>query len=272
MSHDQQYCNVNYKLSEIEHLYGDKVHILSDLYSQSILAKLSKPETAQPLLNRYIEILYGQLFSAVANTCFKKKKVSLDTRMKQFNSEGVFHGEVLDDEMPAVVVNLARAGTYPSHLCFDYFNYLLDPQKIRQDHFFMQRKLDESGNVSGVDVSGSKIGGGQESAVVLFPDPMGATGGSLSYTIDYYKQKVKGVAHKYVAMHIIVTPEYIARMKKDHPEVEIFATRLDRGLSDEKTLQTIPGTFPEKEIGLNSNQYIVPGAGGVGEILNNSYC
>ena len=31
------------------------------------------------------------------------------------------------------------------------------------------------------------------------------------------------------------------------------------------------GTFPEEEKGLTDKQYIVPGAGGVGEILNNAF-
>ena len=32
-----------------------------------------------------------------------------------------------------------------------------------------------------------------------------------------------------------------------------------------------PGTLPEGERGLDDHQYIVPGAGGLGEVLNNSW-
>ena len=59
-------------------------------------------------------------------------------------------------------------------------------------------------------------------------------------------------------------------MQKDHPDVEIFAIRLDRGLSSREVLQTIPGSDWDNERGLTDIHYIVPGAGGVGELLNNS--
>ncbi|MGH7280580.1 MAG: uracil phosphoribosyltransferase, partial [Polyangiaceae bacterium] len=36
-------------------------------------------------------------------------------------------------------------------------------------------------------------------------------------------------------------------------------------------LATVPGTRWEEERGLDEHQYIVPGAGGVGEILNNAW-
>lgn len=271
MQGDSQYSNLNFKLPEIEHKYGENVHILANPYLQTLLAKLGRPETEQPLLNNYVQTLYRHLFSAAVNICFPTENVSWETRMKEFNPEGVFEGDVVSPKSKAVVVNLARAGTYPSHLCYDELNYLIEPKNIRQDHFYLNRKVDDEGKVVGVDVSGSKIGGGQDGAVVFYPDPMGATGGSLSHCVTHYKENVPGKAHKYVALHIIVTPEYIQRMSKDHPDVKIISIRLDRGLSDTETLKTIPGTNPEKEKGLNDNQYIVPGAGGVGEILNNSY-
>jgi uracil phosphoribosyltransferase len=33
----------------------------------------------------------------------------------------------------------------------------------------------------------------------------------------------------------------------------------------------VPGTYPDEERGLNDVQYIVPGAGGMGELLTNSW-
>lgn len=271
MPNDITYTSLNYSLSEIEHKYGKRVHILENPFLQSILAKLSRPETIQPLLNQYIAFLYRHLFAHAVNTCFPREVINWDTRMIDVTDRGVFKGEIIKRDQHAVVVNLARAGTYPSHICYDELNYLVDPQWVRQDHFYINRKTDEQNKVVGVDVSGSKIGGGVENAMVLFPDPMGATGGSLSYCINHYKDRVQGTAARYIALHIIVTPEYIQRMQKDHPDVEIFSIRLDRGLSDAEILQSIPGTYPERERGLTDNQYIVPGAGGVGEILNNSF-
>ncbi len=72
-------------------------------------------------------------------------------------------------------------------------------------------------------------------------------------------------------MHLVVTPEFLRALKKSHPDVVVYAWRLDRGLSPEKILQTAPGTHWDEERGLDEHQYIVPGAGGVGEILNNAW-
>jgi hypothetical protein len=51
----------------------------------------------------------------------------------------------------------------------------------------------------------------------------------------------------------------------------VYALRLDRGLSPPAVLRTEPGTHWAEERGLNDIHYIVPGAGGVGEILNNAW-
>ena len=268
---DSSYQNIPFKLAEIEHEYGDKVHILANPYMNSILAKIGHPTTFQPTLNQYISITYLFLMEQMINYAFPRKNVCWDTRMKSFTERGEYKGQVLDPETRAIVVDLARAGTYPAHLIFDRLNYFFNPEGLRQDHFYLNRKVNDKNEVIGVDVSGSKIGGDQEDAFVVFPDPMGATGGSLSHCVTHYKNNVGGTAKKYLALHIIVTPEYIARMQSDHPDVEIFALRLDRGLSDQDVLDAVPGKSPDKERGLTDTQYIVPGAGGVGEVLNNSF-
>jgi uracil phosphoribosyltransferase len=72
-------------------------------------------------------------------------------------------------------------------------------------------------------------------------------------------------------MHLIVTPEYVKNVLAAHPNTTIYALRLDRGLSAPDVLATVPGTRWDEERGLDEHQYIVPGAGGVGEILNNAW-
>ena len=61
-------------------------------------------------------------------------------------------------------------------------------------------------------------------------------------------------------------------MKTDHPELIVYALRVDRGASSPSALASIPGTLWAEESGLTDNQYIIPGAGGLGELMNNSYC
>ena len=85
-------------------------------------------------------------------------------------------------------------------------------------------------------------------------------------------ESVAGEAVKFITMHLIVTPDYIKRLKADHPETKVYAVRLDRGASSEKALKALPGELIEEESGLTNTQYIIPGAGGLGEIMNNSFC
>jgi uracil phosphoribosyltransferase len=100
---------------------------------------------------------------------------------------------------------------------------------------------------------------------------MGATGSSLSTALSMYKNKVPGTMRKVIAVNLIITPEYVRRLTSDHPDAIIFALRLDRGMSPPEVLSSMPGTFPDLERGLDDKQYIVPGAGGMGEVMNNAY-
>lgn len=267
MARDYQHQSLKFHPCEIEHLYGKNVHIISSPLMLSLLAKLGSPETHQPQINNLVEMLYSHLIDHVIDTVFPRKQASVKTRM-----DALYEGQIVDPETPVVSVDLARAGTFPSHLCYNKLNYLMNPCLVRQDHFYVARVSDESGKVTGVNVSGSKIGGGVDKAIVLFPDPMGATGSTIVQAYDHYKNEVGGKPLSMIALHLIITPEYLEKVTKACPDMHIFALRLDRGLSSEKVLAEIPGKNWKEEKGLNHHQYIVPGAGGLGEILNNSYC
>ncbi|MSP18355.1 MAG: uracil phosphoribosyltransferase [Bdellovibrionales bacterium] len=266
---DAQYSQHSYTLSEISHLYGKQVHILSDPYLFTTLSKLCRADCKQPLINQLLDILYRELVRVVVNQEFPLITKQLETRMAMSHSEGNFEARVVDPLTKVVCVNLARAGTVPSQICFDAFNYLLNPDGIRQDHISINRKVDTNEKVIGTSLGGLKIGGDIKDHYVIIPDPMGATGSTIKSAMDIYR--AHGKAHKYIAMHLIITPEYLAHVTQNYPEVIIFALRLDRGLSSEKALNSIPGTFWKEERGLNDKQYIVPGAGGLGEVINNSY-
>jgi len=253
-----------------EHFYGENVHIVNSPLMHTWLAQLGAPTTEQPLVDELVSTLYSHLFDVVIDHAFPKKTMKVNTRMKDFHPEAVLEGEFIDRETPAVSVGLARAGTLPSQQCFRRMNYLLNPKTVRQDHFYISRVVNEKNEVTGVSVAGSKIGGGVENAVVIFPDPMGATGSTIVEAVRHYKSLGKPKA--LIALHLIITPEYLARVKEECPELQVFALRLDRGLSPADVLKEVPGKRWKEEKGLNSHHYIVPGAGGVGEILNNSYC
>jgi uracil phosphoribosyltransferase len=272
MAKDIQHQNLNFKANQTPHLYGENVHLISSPLMLSLLAKLGAPSTHQPQINELVEMLYSYLMDNVIDTCFPRQLAQIETRMKSYHPEAIYEGQLIDPEVPVVCVDLARAGTFPSHLCYNKLNYLMNPEKVRQDHFYVARVSDEKGKVTGVNVSGSKIGGGVDKAMVLFPDPMGATGGTIIRAYQHYLNEVGGKPLMMVALHLIITPEYLSLVTKECPGLKIFALRLDRGLSSPDILSLPPGTKWNNEKGLNQQQYIVPGAGGLGEILNNSYC
>ena len=79
-------------------------------------------------------------------------------------------------------------------------------------------------------------------SVCLVLDPMLATGGSASATIDILK---KWGAQRVKFLGLIGSPEGVARLQKDHPDVPIYLAALDERLN---------------EIG-----YILPGLGDAGD-------
>lgn len=83
-----------------------------------------------------------------------------------------------------------------------------------------------------------------KTSVVLVLDPMLATGGSASATLD--KLKKEG-AFELKLVCIVGAPEGVDRIKKDHADVEIFLAALDDGL--------------------NEKGYILPGLGDAGDRL-----
>ena len=77
---------------------------------------------------------------------------------------------------------------------------------------------------------------------VIILDPMLATGGSASAAIQFIKNyDVKHIK----LMNIIAAPEGVERVRKDHPDVEIYCAALDEKLND--------------------HGYIVPGLGDAGD-------
>jgi len=88
----------------------------------------------------------------------------------------------------------------------------------------------------------AKFPGNIKDAVVLVLDPMLATGGSASSTIETLKKEEASII-KLVC--IVGAPEGVQRIENDHPDVDIYLASLDRGL--------------------NENGYIVPGLGDAGD-------
>ena len=255
----------------LTHKYPDNVKLLNDPLLTHLCSKLSQNDCKQPQFNRWVKKVFQQIFYHILNNEWPRDQVTHATRMTDIHPEVEMTTENFTPQQRAVCVDIARAGMVPSQLFFDELCELVDEKGLRQDHIFASRMTNNEGEVTHTELSSSKVGGDVDQAILLIPDPMGATGSSLCQVIDYYKEQVEGTPSKIIAAHMIITPEYIRKLSDSHPEVVIYAARLDRGFSSAKALKSTPGEFWDEESGLNDSQYIVPGAGGVGEIINNSF-
>lgn len=87
-----------------------------------------------------------------------------------------------------------------------------------------------------------KLAGNIEERLALILDPMLATGGTLSTTIDLLKEagctNIRG-------LFLVAAPEGIERIEREHPDVHIYTAAVDERL--------------------NENGYILPGLGDAGD-------
>jgi uracil phosphoribosyltransferase len=268
---DAQHSQIAFHPSEIEHRYGAHVHLLSDPLTLTLLARLCQKGVVQPEAGRILEHLYRWLVHTVVSAEFPRRLGSVPTRMIDSTPFGVWNGQVVADDTRTVVVALARAGLVPAQVTYEFLHRVLGPGLVRQDHLSLGRATDPAGRVTGAILGAAKIGGPIDDSVVLIPDPMGATGSTVTAALAHYRQANTGAPSKIIAMHLIVTPEYLRHVSAQSPTVVVYALRLDRGLSAPDVLQTVPGSRWSEERGLDDHHYIVPGGGGLGEVLNNSY-
>ena len=268
---DSAYFHYPFDLSEIPHEYGENVHLISDPLLMTWLTRLSSPETIQPAITHLVRELYTSLLQTVIARETPRIEVEEPTRMISATPKGVWQGQILNPDTKYVTVDIARAGTLPSQIAFELLNTVVKPEGVRQDHLYMNRATNEAGEVCGINHSGSKIGGDVENAIVLLPDPMGATGGSLATAIEAYLARGLGKPARIITLNLIITPEFITRIQDIDYDVEVYGVRLDRAMSTSQALESMPGTHRLEESGLSPSSYIIPGGGGFGELMNNSW-
>lgn len=254
----------------LRHHYGEQIQLLDDPFLWTLLARIGAPETGTESLPGLVRSSYQRLLHEVLAREFPVESARAKTRMTATEPRAFYQGPLLSRDTHLVICAVIRAGILPSQTCYETACEVLPPQNVRIDFLNMSRTTDQSHRVTGVRMDGSKIGGPVEDAIVLIPDPMGATGGTVCRVVETYRA-LGGRPRAIVAMHLMVTPEAIQRVTAQFAEVRVYAGRLDRGLSPEHVLQTAPGTHKDQERGLNDMQYIVPGAGGMGELLTNSW-
>ena len=257
---------------EIEHDYGERVHILDDAFLLTALSRLSSPASSRQEVLALLRSVNHGLITAAVGRELGAINAEIPTRMNEAHpGRGVYAGKVFDPDQKVVVVDVVRGGILPSQLCFELLTAVLPDANVRLDHLTMSRTTDEDGQVTGVDLSGSKIGGTVEGSTLIIPDPMGATGSTAVRALEFYREKF-GDPAKVLCLPTICTPEFLRAALDVHPELVVYTARLDRGLSSPEVLRCKPGERWDEERGLDEHSYIVPGAGGMGELLNNSWC
>lgn len=256
---------------ELEHHYGPQVHLLDDPFLLSLLARIGAPSTGTDVVTTLVRSAYRHMAGTVLAREFPAMRDRVPTRMIETEPRAIYDGPRLSQTTRLVVCSVIRAGILPSQTCYEAACEVLPPGNVRLDFLNLSRITDESGHVTGVRLDGSNIGGDIQDAVVLVPDPMGATGGTIERVVRIYEDLAEGDPRAIVAMHLMVTPEAVLRLRQSCPKLTTYAGRLDRGLSPSNVLASIPGTHPDEERGLNDVQYIVPGAGGMGELLTNAW-
>jgi len=87
---------------------------------------------------------------------------------------------------------------------------------------------------------------GLEDKTVLILDPMLATGGSLSDTIEALKKKG---ARNFSVVTIVAAPEGIARIRSQHPKVHIYTAAVDECLNEHKYIVPGLGDFGDRYFG-----------------------
>jgi uracil phosphoribosyltransferase len=256
---------------EREHRYGPRVHLLDNVHLLTLVSRVSGNDVRHPELPQLVRTIYQSLFLAASGREMPRIEAGVPTRMIAAHpKEGVYRGPVLDPAARAVIVDIVRGGIIPAQTCFEMLCSVLPDENVRLDHLSMQRVADDAGRVAGVDLFGSKIGGSVDGAYLFLPDPMGATGSTTIRAIEHYAESF-GRPARIVAMPMIATPEYLRAVLAATPDLVVYTARLDRGMSPPDVLETPPGTHWDRERGLNEHGYIVPGAGGMGEVLNNAW-
>lgn len=253
----------------LPHHYGPDVRLFDDSFLSTLLVRIGSPTTGTAEVPSLVRTAYQRLMHEVLAMEFPRTEQRVPTRMTAQEPRAFVQGPLLCRDTKLVICSVIRAGMLPAQACYEAAIQVLPPENVRLDVLNMSREVDDNGRVVGVRLDGTKIGGPVDNAVVLLPDPMGATGGTVCRAVEVYRSL--GAPHAIAAAHLMVTPEAVQRVTEAHPGVRLYTGRLDRGLSSERALTSVPGEFPDEERGLNDVQYIVPGAGGMGELLTNSW-
>ncbi len=210
-----------------------------------LLARVRSEDVASDEARQNVRQLYSHLTYEIVNDHLPQFKLEVRTSMFKYNPKGVWTGMAPDLRVPVVVTDIARGGMLPSETCINELSRLgFQP---RHDVILMNRTTDSSGHVNGVAVQGCKTGDSVKGAIVIYPDCMLATGGSVIKAIEI-NEKMTGPARCHIVIALICTRQGAENIWTKYPDTLIYTVNVD----------------PE----LDEHDYILPGAGDMGNKLN----
>ena len=165
--------------AEISHHYGPDVVLFDDPFLSTLLVRVGSPHTGTAEVPSLVRTAYRRLLQEVLAREFPRRSQRAPTRMTAQEPRAFVQGELLCRETRLVVCSVIRAGILPAQACYEAAIEVLPPEHVRLDFLNMSRVTDAQHHVTGVRLDGSKIGGSVDGAIVLIPDPMGATGGTV---------------------------------------------------------------------------------------------
>ncbi len=212
----------------------------------SLLARVRSKDVSMDEARRLVRRLYSFLLYTIMDVDFDHFETEIPTSMIEHNPKGVWKGPVTDYRVPVVVTAVARGGLLPGDACIDELA-LYGYKNMRLDCLMMNRTTDPNGHVTGVAVQGRKTGNSVKGAIVLYPDCMVATGGSMVKARDIYED-MGGSARRHIVASLICTPKGAETIWTKYPDTIIYTVNMDLELDD--------------------HDYILPGAGDMGNKLN----
>ena len=144
------------------------------------LTRLSDKDTGEAAVGNITKSLYKEvLIRAAVKTLFPSIRTSVPTPMAQHvGARGILTDTVVNPNTKVAIAVLLRAGDIPANACRSRLIGLLKNGNVRTDYFGAARQTNEQHQVIGTRVSYEKAGDLDE-RILLLPDPMGATSGSV---------------------------------------------------------------------------------------------
>jgi len=205
-------------------LDGD-LHVLNHPLASHIMTHL-RDKTTKPATFRTLATQLTLLLAVEATRNLETEPKSIETPLEKFS------GKILKQD-PLVIVPILRAGlsmvqpfvdTFPD-VSIGYIGLERDHETAKARSYYCKLP----------DLNQSPV---------FAVDPMLATGGSASQALTLLKSKG---AKKLIFVCIVAAPEGYAALRKEHPDVPVYAACLDREL--------------------NAKSYILPGLGDFGDRL-----